>query len=149
MDEQAWPFPILKPEAEWSEFDRDYVDLMQTAYAEGFHPRDGQGSSIELGQRLERRSVCLVFRGVHNGWEPFLGDFERSIRLGPSYELPDGEHACVCIRPPFRAAAHLALEWMRGQSLKQLLSDFEFVGGYPVGITLRREVLTRTLTTSD
>ena len=30
----------------------------------------------------------------------------------------------------------LALEWMRGRSLDSLLSDFEFVGGFPAGIVL-------------
>ena len=59
----------------------------------------------------------MVRRGSRNGWEPFLGDFGRSVRLGLSYGLPLGESACVCVRLPFRAAAHLALEWMRGRSL--------------------------------
>jgi hypothetical protein len=140
MEERAWPFPILKPEVEWTAFDRDYIDLMRVAYAEGYEPREG--SCVDLGRWPEGRSVSLVFRGSRNGWEPFLGDSGRSVRLGPSYGLPLGESACVCVRPPFRGAAHLALEWMRGRSLESVLRDFEFVGGYPAGIILRPGVAT-------
>jgi len=46
--------------------------------------------------------------------------------------LPDS--ACVCIRPPFRAASYFALEWLRRRSLASLLHDFEFVGGSPPGL---------------
>jgi hypothetical protein len=66
-------------------------------------------------------SDFLVFRGSHNGWEPFLSEGGRSMRLGPCYGLSDTR--CVCVRPPFRAASHLALEWLRGRSLASLLSD--------------------------
>jgi hypothetical protein len=66
-----------------------------------------------------------------------MGEFERPVRLGPSYALPLGMNACVCIRPPFRAAAHFALEWSRGRSIDSLLDDFDFVGGTPPGIELR------------
>jgi hypothetical protein len=142
MDERIWPFPILKPEAEWTEFGRDCIDLMQIAYAEGHEPREGPCRCIDLGRWPKGRSVSLVHRGSRNGWEPFLGDSSRSVRLGPSYGLPLGEHACVCVRPPFRGAAHLALEWMRGRSLEDLLRDFEFVGGSPAGIVPRPEGIT-------
>jgi hypothetical protein len=145
MDERSWPFPILKPEAEWTEFDCDYIDLMRAAHAEGYHPREGPCSCVDLGQWPEGRSVSLVRRGSRNGWEPFLGDSGKSVRLGPSYGLPLGESACVCVRPPFRGVAHLALEWMRGRALEALLRDFEFVGGYPAGIVLRPEVVTPSL----
>ena len=145
MDERAWPFPILKPEAEWTEFDRHYIELMRAAYTEGYCPRVGPCSSVDLGRWPEGRSISLVRRGSRNGWEPFMGDAGRSVRLGPSYGLPLGESACVCVRPPFRAAAHLALEWMRGRSLESLLRDFEFVGGYPAGIVLRPEVVSPSL----
>lgn len=141
MDERAWPLPILKPEAEWTAFDRDYIDLMRTAYFEGYCPREGPCGCVDLGRWPEGRSASLVRRGSRNGWEPFLGDSSRSVRLGPSYALPLGENACVCVRPPFRGAAYLALEWMRGRSLESLLRDFEFVGGYPAGIVLRPEVV--------
>jgi hypothetical protein len=139
MEARFWPFPIAKPEAEWTEFDRDYIDLMRTAYDEGYWPHVRECSCIELGQWPQGRTASLVFRGIRNGWEPFLGDGSRSVRLGPSYSLPLGENACVCVRPPFRAAAHLALEWMRGRSLESLLGDFEFIGVRPDGIVLRRE----------
>lgn len=145
MDERAWPYPILKPEAEWTVFHHDYIDLMRAAYAEGYCPREGPCSCVDLGRWPEGRSVSLVRRGSCNGWEPFLGDSGRSVRLGPRYGLPLGESACVCVRPPFRAAAHLALEWLRGRSLELLLHDFEFVGGYPAGIVLRPEVVTPSL----
>ena len=136
MDEEhVWPFPILKPEDEWTEFDRDYIDLMRIAYDEGYRPREGPGGCVDLGQWLHERSISLVRRGSRNGWEPFLGDFGESVRLGPSYGLD--QFACVCVRPPFRSAAHLALEWMRGRALESLLRDFEFVGGFPQGIVLR------------
>lgn len=137
----VWPFPILKPEADWDEFDRDYLDFMRAAYAEGYRPRkERQGSSIEAGE-LNGRSVFLVFRGRRNGWEPWLGEGKRSVRLGTHYGLPLGESACVCVRPPFHAAAHLALEWLRGRSLESLLGDFIFVGGSPAGIELRPDVV--------
>lgn len=141
MEECFWPFPISKPKAEWSEFDRDYVDLLRIAYAEGYHPRKGPCDCIDLGRWPQGRSVSLVRRGSRNGWEPFLGDSGHTVRLGPNYGLPLGENACVCVRPPFRGAAYLALEWMRGRSLKALLADFEFVGGYPAGIVLRPDIM--------
>jgi hypothetical protein len=145
----AWPFPVLKPEAKWDEFDRDYLAFVEAAYAEGYRPRqERHGSAIEAGEQTER-SAFLVFRGRHNGWEPWLGDEGRSVRLGPHYGLPLGELACVCIRPPFRAAAHLALEWLRGRSLESLLSDFVFVGGYPAGIELRAEMVSPSLLIED
>lgn len=113
---------------------------MRTAYAEGYRPRtEGACTCIEAGEWTKGRSVSLVFRGRRNGWEPFLGDSEQSVRLGPFYGLPLGECACVCVRPPFGAAAYLALEWMRGRSLESLLAEFEFVGGSPAGIVLRGE----------
>jgi hypothetical protein len=141
----AWPFPVLKPEAEWDEFDRDYLAFMGTAYAEGYRPRqERQGSAIETGDPTGR-SVFLVFRGRRNEWEPWLDEGGRGFRLGPCYSLPLGESACVCVRPPFRAAAHLALEWLRGCSLESLLGDFVFVGGYPAGIELRPEVASPSL----
>jgi hypothetical protein len=136
----AWPFPVLKPEAEWDEFDRDFLDFMRAAYAEGLRPRHQHCSAVEANSPAGR-SAFLVFRGRRNGWEPWLGDGDRSVRLGPHYGLPLGECACVCIRPPFRAAAYLALEWLRGRPLESLLGDFVFVGGYPAGIELRPEVV--------
>lgn len=142
MDERFWPFPIMKPETEWDEFNRDYVDFMRTAYAEGFRPREqGACTCIVLGDWSSGRSADLVYRGRRNGWEPFLGDFEQSVRLGPSYDLPLGDCACVCVRSPFRDVGYLALEWMRGKPLEVLLADFEFVGGYPAGIVLRADVI--------
>lgn len=63
MIERAWPYPILKPEGEWTEFDRDYIALLRTAHELGYDPRD-------------KRSATLVFRGRRNGWEPLLGDGE-------------------------------------------------------------------------
>jgi hypothetical protein len=134
----AWPFPVLKPEADRDAFDRDFLDFMRTAHAEGYRPRHQRCSAVEA-ESLVGRSAFLVFRGRRNGWEPFLGESGRGVRLGPSYGLPLGESACVCVRPPFRAAAHLALEWLRGRSLESLLGDFVFVGGYPAGIELRPE----------
>jgi len=145
MDERLWPFPIAKPEAEWTLLDQDFVDLLRTAYAEGYEPREGRCSCIDLGRWPVGRSVSLVFRGSRNGWEPFLGDSGQSVRLGPSYRLPLGQNECVCVRPPFRGAAHLALEWMRGRSLESLLMDYEFVGGRPAGIMLRPSVVTPSL----
>jgi hypothetical protein len=136
----AWPFPVWKPEAEWDDFDRDYLDFTRTAFAEGYGPRqEKHGSAIEAGEEAGR-SVLLVYRGRRNGWEPWLGEEKRSVRLGPRYGLPLGDTACVCVRPPFRAVAHLALEWLRGRSLESLLGDFTFVGGYPAGIELRPDL---------
>jgi hypothetical protein len=141
MDERPWPFPITKPEAEWSEFDRDYIDFMRTAFAHGYRPREGPGTCVTVGEWPDGRSASLVFRGSRNGWEPFLGDSGRSVRLGPFYGLPLGEHACVCVRPPFRGAAYLALEWMRRRTVESLLGEFELVGGYPAGIVLRPQAV--------
>ncbi len=138
---EAWPFPIRKPEADWDEFDREFIDLMRVAYAEGYRPRHDHCAAFEADSVLGR-SAFLVFRGTRNGWEPFLSDAERSVRLGPSYDLPLGESACVCIRPPFRATAYFALEWLRGRSLESLLTDFVFVGERPPGIELQPEIAT-------
>jgi hypothetical protein len=141
---RLWPFPIAKSESDWDEYDRGFVELMRTSFSEGFQPRVGLSEvSVELGKCGNGRSVLLVFRGRRNGWEPFLAEGNGSVRLGPSYGLSLGESACVCVRPPFRSAAHLALEWMRGRSLKSLLEDFEFVGGYPAGVVLRGAVSSR------
>jgi hypothetical protein len=137
MIERFWPYPIVKPESEWTAFDRDYIELMRTAFAEGFRPGEGPCGCVELGQYGVGRSASLVFRGSRNGWEPWLCDVERCERLGPYYNLPLGASECVCVRPPFRGAAHLVLEWMRGRELASLLADFEFVGGYPAGVLLR------------
>jgi hypothetical protein len=136
MDERYWPFPTLKAEADWTDFDRDYIDFMRRAYAEGFRPREAPCISVE-GESPSGRFISLVSRGRRNGWEPFMADAARSVRLGPVYELPLGESACVCIRPPFRAAAHFALEWLRGRDLASILAEHEFVGGRPSGIALR------------
>jgi hypothetical protein len=138
MEERFWPIAIEKPEAEWNDFDRDYFEFMRTAYAEGYRPRkEGACTCISVGDWSKGRSASLVYRGRTNGWEPFLGYLELSVRLGPSYQLPLGDCACVCVRPPFRSAGYLALEWMRGRTLESLLADFDFVGGYPAGIVLR------------
>lgn len=138
MDEDfvAWPFPILKPEAEWDEFDRDLLEFLRTAHAEGFQPGRGPGGAVAAGGR-PGRWIYLIFRGVRNGWEPGFGDGNHAVRLGSVFNLPLGDSACVCIRPPFRGAAQFALGWLRGRALTSLLADFEFVGGYPAGIRPR------------
>jgi hypothetical protein len=135
---EAWPFPVLKPEAAWSEFDRDFVNFMKVACAEGFKPRHQHELAI-AAENSVGRSAFLVFRGSRNGWEPFLADGDQCVRLGPYFDLPLGENACVCVRPPFRAVSHLALAWLWGKSLASLLEDFTFVGGYLAGIQLRPE----------
>jgi hypothetical protein len=137
---QFWPVPIVKPEDEWSEFDRDYVSFMQTAYSEGYRPRtESADCALTVGDSQNGRSAFLVLRGRRNGWELFLSDLQNSVRIGPYFNLP--EYACVCVRPPFRDAAHIALSWMRRKSLESILGDFEYVGGYPAGIRRRRELL--------
>jgi hypothetical protein len=136
MDERYWPFPTLKSEADWTDFDREYVDFMRRAYAEGFRPREAPCISVEA-ESASGRFISLVWRGRRNGWEPFMADGGRSVRLGPVYDLPLGETACVCIRPPFRAAAHFALDWLRGTDLASIVAAYEFVGGRPSGIALR------------
>ena len=142
----AWPYPILKPESSWSEYDRDFIDYMRIAYAEGFRPRTERSEcGIDAGEPSGRHAF-LVYRG-RNGWEPWLSDGGRGARLGPHYNLPLGDSACVC--PPFRAAAHLALEWLRGRGLESLLGDFEFVGGFPAGIILRPDVVSPSLVAHD
>lgn len=135
-ERRFWPWPMLKPEAEWNEYDRDRVDFMQAAYSAGFRPREGPCVDAEA-EADSGRAITLVFRGARNGWEPFMMDGGRPVRLGPSYGVPLGGNACVCIRPPFRAAGHFALEWLRGRQLGSLLSEFNFVGGRPSGIALR------------
>jgi hypothetical protein len=136
MDERYWPIPMLKPEAEWTDFDRDYVDFMRRAYAEGFRPREAPCTTVEA-ESPPGRFIALVSRGRRNGWEPFMTDAGRAVRLGPLYDLRLGKSACVCIRPPFRAGANFALEWLRGRDLTSILEDYVFVGGSPSGIVLR------------
>ena len=139
MDERYCPFPTLKPEAEWTDFERDYINFMRRAYAEGFRPREAPCISVEA-ESAAGRFISLVSRGRRNGWEPFMSDGRRTVRLGPVFDLRLGESACVCIRPPFRAAAQFALEWLRGRALASLLAEYEFVGGRPSGIALRSHV---------
>ena len=137
-----WPFPIGISEMDLNEFQRDFIDWMQIAFAEGYRPRHRTESAIEADSAIGR-SIFLVLRGRRNGWEPWLADVGQSIRLGPFYGLPLGSSACVCIRPPFRAVGYFALEWLRGRPLEALLSEFEFVGGSPAGIQLRQELLSK------
>jgi hypothetical protein len=146
MDDEfvAWPFPVAVPEESLSEFGRDFLAFMRAAYAEGFRPRHRWETTIDAGEP-GGRYASLVFRGRRNGWEPWLCDGQRCERLGPHYNLPLGDSACVCVRPPFHGAAHLALGWLRGRKLPELLADFEFVGGYPAGIVLRPGVVSPSL----
>jgi hypothetical protein len=116
---------------------------MRAALAEGCSPREGPYRCVDLGRQPEGRPISLVRRGSRYGWEPFLGDSGRPV-WGPSYGPPLGESACVCVRPPFRAA-HLTLEWMPGRALGSPLGDFEYVGRYPAGIVLRPEIVSRLL----
>lgn len=135
MEERLWPYP-LKPESEWTAFDKEHIDLMQAAFEAGFQPCE-----FDLGVRLGKfpigRSIRLVRRGSRNGWELVLADNGNEVSLGLAYQLPLKHYACVCVRPPFRDAAHFALEWMRGREIDSLLSDFEFVGGRPPGLVLK------------
>jgi hypothetical protein len=133
-----WPFPVVLPESQWSEFHHDFIDFMRVACAEGYRPRHHMEACIDAGDS-SKRGVSLVRRGSRNGWEPFLFESGKLVRLGPSFGFD--ECCCICIRPPFQAAAHLALEWLRGRPLDSLLSDFAFVGGYPSGVELRPEAL--------
>jgi hypothetical protein len=99
MVERFWPYPILKPEAESTAFDRDYIELMRTAFAEGFRPGEGPGGCVELGRYGVGQSASLVFRRSRNGWEPWLCDGERRERLGPHYNPVGGRPAGVVLRP--------------------------------------------------
>ena len=87
-----WPFPVLKPETDWDQFDRDFLGFMRVAFAEGFRPRHQQCSAVAADSPAGR-SAFLVFRGRRNGWEPWLGEGDRSVRLGPHYGLLLGESA--------------------------------------------------------
>jgi hypothetical protein len=124
---------VTEPEAGWTEFDRDFIAFLQTAYAEGFAPRYRYLSAVEA--KFSDRSAFLVFRGSRNGWEPFLENGGASVKLGPCFGL-EGP-ICMCVRPPFRDAAHFVLGWLRGRSLDSILQEFEFVGGRPEGISRR------------
>lgn len=131
-----WPFPVIKAEAEWTEFDRDFIDFMTAASREGFGPRMDLTGNPEAGNP-SLRWAFLCRRGSRNGWEPFLAEEGKGVRLGPSFGF--GESRCVVVRPPFRAAAYLALEWLRGRPLEAVLADFVFLGGHPSAIELSPE----------
>jgi hypothetical protein len=127
-DLQYWPFPIETPEDAWDEFDRDTIGFMNLAFVEGMRPRcNASCSMFEIGTWGDGRSASLVFRGQTLGWEPFLGEHEQRAALGTFFHLPLGECACVCVRPPFRDAAYLALEWVRGRALDTLLAEYRFM----------------------
>src|SRR4051812_19452791 len=121
MDERFCAFPILKPESQCDEFDGDYIDFMQTAYAEGFRPREASACTcISVGEFGTTQAADLVYRGRRNGWEPFLGDFKQSVRLGQSYKMALGDCAFVSfhhsVMPatwPWNgcAASHLRGSW--------------------------------------
>ena len=132
-----WPHPVPQPETQWSDFDHDYFGFMQRAFDEGFRPRCDTDRAVEADSPSGRYAL-LIFRGVRNGWETCLVDKGHKVRLGPRYSL--AETACVCIRPPFRHAARMALEWLRGRDLGSLLGDFTFVGGSPPGLQLRDDL---------
>jgi hypothetical protein len=129
-----WPFATVVPAFDRTEHHREYITFMELAHVEGHQPRADQSESPEAGDP-QRRYVFLCRRGRYNGWEPFLVEKEERTALGPRFGL--AESACVCVRPPFRAAARLALQWLRGPPLDVILEDFEFVGGFPAGLTLR------------
>lgn len=137
-EERFWPFPIAKREAEWTQFDRNYVNFMRRAFVEGFQPRGRSGNFVEAESPSGRR-VTMIFRGSRNGWEVDLRDpagvNPLAAMFGIPYNMP-----CVCGRPPFSTAAHLALGWLRGCELESLLADFEFVGGSPPGLKLREAI---------
>src|SRR4051812_22380009 len=108
---RPWPFPIVKPEAEWSRRERDFVEFMRAAHAEGFRP-SARSDNYVAAESPAGRFIEMVFRGGGNGWEVCPRDLGGEVPLGPVYGLPS--YACVCVRPPFSAAAHFALEWLRG-----------------------------------
>lgn len=132
----TWPFPVSKPEKDWDDSDRELLSFLTSAFAEGFNPRLVNGYEPEAGSP-ELRQVTLVFRGSRNGWEPFLAESHMGHRLGP--RLGHEECRTIVVRP-FRAAAHLALEWLRGRALDAILKDFALLGGWPIAITLKDEI---------
>jgi hypothetical protein len=119
-----WPFRVVEPDGGWSEFHRDFIDFMQKAYAEGFRPRHRGETMIEAENADGRRATLI--RRERNSWEPLLGDGDTSLRLGPAFSLP--YTAGIFVRPRFRAAGYLALEWLRGRSLVSILDGFDFDG---------------------
>lgn len=129
-----WSVPVG---TKWEAFGQDLRNFLQAAHAENFQPRQKDIMEIQLGDPVHR-SISLVYRGRKNGYEPFLWDQGRALRLGPHYGLSDT--ACVCVQPPFYAAGYFALEWMRGRSLEQVLSCFEYVAGKPEGIVLHSQL---------
>ncbi len=149
MEKYYWPFPTDQANRKSIALQCEIVEWMQVAFAEGFSPCVENGSAFVLGEASKARSAALVNRGPRNGYEPWLTDGEQIVRLASVYTSPNGENACICVRPPFRAAAYLAIEWMRGRSIDSLLADFEFVGGRPEGIVLRREVNWATFRVAD
>lgn len=103
---KEWPFPFLKPEAEWTQFDRDLIAFMRTACAEGYRPRQqNNGTAIEAGEESGRSK--------HQAWAPLR---------------PRIEQECLCVFGLLSAVAYFALEWLRGRTLESLLSDSTFVG---------------------
>jgi hypothetical protein len=134
-DERFWPFPIVGAEAEWDEFTRDYVSFMRRAFEEGFRPR-ARSDNFIAAESLSGRSLAMIFRGSRNGWEVDLRDSDGVNPLGSRFGIPYNM-PCVCGRPPFRTATHLALAWLRGHDLESILSEFEFVGGRPPGLKLK------------
>ena len=139
MDEERyWPFPIATPESEWDLFTRDYVDFMRRAFEEGFQPR-GRSDNLVEAESPSGRRVVMIFRGSRNGWEVDLRDAAGVNPLAAAFGIPY-KMPCVCGRPPFSTAAHLALGWLRSRELESLLAEFEFVGGHPPGLKLRTPV---------
>lgn len=134
MSERHWPFSV-KPEAEWTDRDRDLISFMRQAHAEGFRPREDALSAIEAESPSGRR-ITLVFRGAGHGWELFMSDGNEAVRLGPTYGLT--QNGCVCIGPQFRQAGHFALQWLRGNDLASVTAEYQFLGVPSMG---RRNVI--------
>ncbi|QDU30430.1 hypothetical protein ETAA8_55700 [Anatilimnocola aggregata] len=137
MDESLYDeFEIGRSDAVWVPFDEDCRTFLRTAVAEGFRPGTSKNGNLVTADAPSGRIIDLIWRGPKNGWEVVPGNLEGDCRLGTYYELPD--HACICIRPPFRNGGYFALEWLRGRELTSLLTEYEFVGGYPPGIVCRQ-----------
>jgi|GEM_PF-1864897 len=136
-ESKYWPFPF-KPEIEWNKFDKDFIEFMKFAYDCGYHPRTNHSHNVVEAENSSGRDAFWVFRGVRNGWEPWLNDTGRSVRLGPYYKLPLGESACVCVRPPFRDVGYFTVEWLCGRTLELILDEYDFVAASPSGIVRRR-----------
>ena len=112
---------------------RQVVAFMDEAFECGFTPRI-MPSVAYFAENDHGRSVLLVRRGTRNGYEPMRQSVEETFSL---CDVVSAEHnKCITIRP-FSSAGTFALRWLRGESIDEIVGDFDVTFGVPIILELK------------